>query len=250
VILSTVTFWPAPDDTAAPVQPTPTGAPTAATPAAPAPGPATALPSGPAKSDATTSATPTLLPGSLTLSTNSVDLGRSATRATFQVTNVGDLPVLFQVSSHATWLRVSPIGGGLSDGGDTRVTVVADRSKVREGSSTARVLVSWDAGSATVTVSLDEERPPAVGAPTVPPGSSCDVDVRATVSDESGLATVTLVAGDASTTRMTRSSGSTWTARLHIAVGGSYTLHVVATDTRGNTTTGPSSTTAIDPCPQ
>jgi hypothetical protein len=49
---------------------------------------------------------------------------------------------------------------------------------------------------------------------------------------------------------MTRGSGSTWTTQLHVAVGGTFTLHVVATDARGNTTAGPTTTVEIDPCPQ
>jgi hypothetical protein len=41
-----------------------------------------------------------------------------------------------------------------------------------------------------------------------------------------------------------------WSARIHITLGGSYTFHATATDTRGNRATGPESSASINPCPQ
>jgi RNA polymerase sigma factor (sigma-70 family) len=248
-----VTFWPSPDDAAAPIVATPT---TTSTPTSPAPlssAPSvTGSPSGSVSPSATSTGTPVPLPGSLAVSTRSIDLGRSDTRATFGLTNTGGLPVDYQVSSRTAWLRVTSIGGRLSDGGSTSVGVVADRIKVPEGASTGRVLVTWDGGSLTVRVRLTEERDPVVGAPSVPAGSSCDVTVTVRATDESGVGSVRLAwsgPGGSGTARMARAA-SAWSATVHISIGGSYTFRATATDGRGNTATGPSTTIDVNPCPQ
>jgi hypothetical protein len=42
-----------------------------------------------------------------------------------------------------------------------------------------------------------------------------------------------------------------WTTQIGpFPVGGAVTMRVTATDRHGNTTTGPSSTINVDPCPQ
>jgi len=259
VVAALVLLWPQSDDTADDVSPTDatptsqaTTAPTAT--AAVSPSPATESEPTPSQSQAPTpSETPTQLPGTLTLSTRAIDLGRAASRGTFGLTNSGELPVDYQVSSHTPWLRLASIGGRLAGDYSTQVTVVADRSQVSEGVSRGRVLVTWDGGRAVVTVTLDEERPPVISAAAVPANASCEVDVTATVTDESALKAVTLVWSGPSgsgRTAMTLQSGATWTAHLSVAVGGDFTLRVVATDARGNSGTGPETTAAINPCPQ
>ena len=201
--------------------------------------------------------TPTLLPGTLTVSTRSINLGRTSSQATFGLINTGDLPAIYQLSSRTRWLSVAPIGGALSGGGGRDVTVVADRSEVPEGRLRGRVLVTWDGGSATVTVSLDEERPPTVGTPSVL-RTTCTtsgrvVIVTASVSDESRLTSVRLswTGPSGSGSASMAPSSSRWVAQMGpFPIGGSVTMRVTATDSRGNTTRGPSRTINVDPCPQ
>ena len=257
VVAALVLLWPQSDDAADDVSPAdatltsqPTTLPT--TPLSPAP-PTASEPAPVPSQTPTPSATPTQLPGTLALSTNAIDLGRAARRGTFGLTNSGDLPVDYQVSSRTPWLQLTSIGGRLAGDYSTQVTVVADRTRVREGANRGRVLVTWEGGRAVVTVSLDEERAPVVGSAAVPANASCEVDVTATVTDESALKAVTLVWSGPSgsgRTAMTPQSGASWKGHLSVTVGGDFTLHVVATDSRGNSGTGPATTAPINPCPQ
>jgi RNA polymerase sigma factor (sigma-70 family) len=255
-VLATVLLWPDSDESAAPLAGSPsTQATTAPTPAlSPAPT-ASGTPDASPTPTPTPSATPSQAPGSLTVSTHSINLGRSASRDTFGLTNIGEVPVIYTVSVRAKWLSVTPIGGQVAGGDGARVTVTADRSRVREGRSNGTVEVSWDGGSATVTVSLDEERPPVVGIPRAETDPSCSqpvVSVIASVTDDSTLASVTLrwTGPNGSGSAAMSPSGSTWTASMGpFTLGGDITMHVVATDSHGNTTTGPAGTASATPCP-
>jgi RNA polymerase sigma factor (sigma-70 family) len=254
-VLATVLLWRDTDDAAAPTVATPTSttsiAPnTSAPPLSPVPATSPAPTETPEQTP-TPSATPTQLPGMLTVSTRSIDLGRTATRAAFDVTNTGELPVIYQVSSRTRWLSVSSIGGSLSGGSTGQIDLRADRDGLREGSSTGSIVVSWGGGSVTVRVRLTEERGPVVGAPSVPPNSSCDVTVSARATDESGVDAVRLAwtgPAGSGTRRMSR-AGSVWSTTIHISIGGSYSLQATATDSRGNTATGPATTVDLNPCP-
>jgi RNA polymerase sigma factor (sigma-70 family) len=258
IVLSSVLFWPEADQAVAPVDATPTAevtpAPTTAsqspTPTAAAP---TVAPPTPAPT-VTPSETATQVPGSLIVSTRGINLGTTGTQARFLLTNIGDLPVTYQVSPRVPWLSLRAIGGKLAGGRGTETILQADRAAVREGVSTGRVVITWNGGSLTVRVTLDEERLPVVGQPTVPANQSCDVDVSATVTDESGVDSAVLAwTGPSASgrTEMRRpQTGSTWTAQLNVAVGGSFTMQVDAKDSRGNAATGPSSTVVLDPCRQ
>ena len=78
-----------------------------------------------------------------------------------------------------------------------------------------------------------------------------EVDVSATVTDDTELDEVVLVwsgAGDSGSTEMS-GSGSTWRGTMGpLPRGGEVTLRVIATDEQGNTTSGPSTTTEVDSC--
>jgi hypothetical protein len=127
-------------------------------PAEPDPGPTVTVAPGsttPPVPTASGSASP--VAGALTVSTHSIDLGRTATRATFNLVNTGELPVIYQLSSRTRWLSAGSIGGQLAGGNVMRVVVGADRSGLPRGRWSGRLLVTWDGGSATVAVSLDQE---------------------------------------------------------------------------------------------
>ena len=117
--------------------------------------------------------------------------------------------------------------------------------------------ITWDAGSAPITVRLTKGKPPTVGRPSLG-ASSCGsggrtVKVSASASDASGLDSVVLKwTGPSGSGRATMSgSGSSWSGAMGpFPVGGKVTLSVTATDKRGNSATGPSTTTNVDPCPQ
>ncbi len=200
-----------------------------------------------------TSSEPSKAPGALTVSTTSISLGRTGNSSTITLTNSGDLPVDYKLTSSAGWLSASPVSGRVEGGASSRLAVRADRGRVGEGSSAGTVGISWATGSARVAVSLVEERGPNVGRPSAGSSSSCTSNpAQVSVSDESGLRSVVLRwsgAGSGSASMSPR--GSVWRADMgQFANGGSVTLRVTATDKRGNTTTGPSRTISVDPCPQ
>jgi RNA polymerase sigma factor (sigma-70 family) len=205
----------------------------------------------------TPTSTPTkgLLAGTITVSTQLIDLGRTRTSAPVQLTNTGDKTRTFEVTTSPRWLTASPATGPLPPGGSDTVTVTARRSAVPAGAAAGKLTVTWDGGSAQVTVRLVEDRPPSVGRPIIGE-STCgpsgrEVTVRASVTDDTELDEVVLrwsgPAGSGSTEMS--ESGSTWSGTMGpFPQGGTVTLRVTATDEQDSTTTGPSSTTQISSC--
>jgi len=256
-VLGTVLLWPDTDAAAPTAGPTTPSVAASGPPASPTPTTTTTTteqtptPTPTPTPTATPSATPSLLPGTLSLSTRSIDLGRTRTQGSFRLSNTGEQPVLFQVSSRTRWLTMSLIGGQMAGGTNREVGLRADRGGLPEGRSTGTVVVSWEGGRTTVQVTLVEEHDPVVGAPSVPPNSSCDVTVTVRVTDESRLARVVLTWTGPQTGQARMSgSGSLWSSVVHVSIGGTYTFTATATDTRGNVATGPSTITVVNPCPQ
>jgi RNA polymerase sigma factor (sigma-70 family) len=243
MIAGTALLWPGGAD-----DPTPTAASDQATSTTPSP---TASPT------PTPDTTEGLLAGTITVSTQLVDLGTDGTTAPVRLTNTGDQTRTYQVSTSKPWLTVSPVGGSLAPGGSEEVHVTAARSRLPEGAATGSLTVTWDGGRASVTVRLTREKPPTVGR-TALGTSACGragrtVKVSAPVSDDSGLDSVVLRwTGPSGPGKATMSpTDSAWSGDMGpFAVGGKVTLSVTATDKRGNSTTGPSTSTNVDPCPQ
>ncbi|MCW2750349.1 MAG: hypothetical protein JWR83_1459 [Aeromicrobium sp.] len=195
---------------------------------------------------------PTPAPGSITLSTTSISLGRSKSNSTVTLTNSGRLAIAYRLTTTSGWLSAVPTTGQLDAGASSRVAIHADRAKVGEGVAKGSVVISWDAGRSAVQVSLDKEVGPIVGRPSTGANPSCSVPVTVVASDPSGVASVILRwsgPGLSDTTTMSR-SGSHWAAEMGpFTVGGHVTMRVVATDTRGNKTTGPAVRITVNPCP-
>lgn len=216
----------------------------------------TARPSGSTSATPSATATPTTslapAPPVLTVSTTAIDLGRRSTSGSFTIGNSGGSLLSWAASTSAAWLDLSAGSGTLTGGASTPLGVSIDRSRLPEGRSTATVVVSGAGQSRAVTVTAVEERAPVVGPPSTGPSPSCEVTVTASVRDESGLSAVTLHwsgPGGAGTATMS-GAGSTWSAQIGpISTGGSYTMYVVARDTRGNTATGPTRSIYVNPCP-
>jgi hypothetical protein len=90
-------------------------------------------------------------PGAIAVSTHLVDL-RGASSGSFGIANIGDLPVLYQVSSRTRWLSVEPIGGQLAGHGGRRIDVRVAPITGLEDRATGSVVVSWDGGTALVRI--------------------------------------------------------------------------------------------------
>ena len=217
----------------------------AATSTAPTSTPTTAAPSTSTSTSTsvTTSTTtpPPAAPPSLTVSPARVDLGSAGTSATLTVRNGGDEPLSWAAAPSTPWLRVRPSSGRLDGGEQARLSLSATRDGLPEGDANARVELTWGGAARSVAVALRVEHPPEISdlgasppqiavAPCVPTTTL----VGATVTDESGLSSVTLRWGGQSVPMAQRSGR--WFARLGpVASPGTVSWQVVATDSRGNT---------------
>lgn len=189
--------------------------------------------------------------GSLTLSTTTLDLGPTASTGTFRLTNVGGTDVTATLAASAAWASV-PGSVTVPAGGARDVTVRVDRGAVAEGTSAADVTVRWPDGSGRVRVTLSQDRPPVVGAPTASPGA-CNTPVPVSVGvTDTDVTGVRLdwqgPSGPGSSTLS--GSGSTWSGAMGpFPIGGTVTFRATAVDASGSTTTGPASTIDVLPCP-
>ncbi|CAN5423795.1 hypothetical protein BH23ACT9_BH23ACT9_38350 [soil metagenome] len=125
-----------------------------------------------------------------------LDLGASRPDGTVRVDNRGGTPLTFTAGATAAWLAIGPTGGTLAAGEHRDLTVTAHRDGLGEGDHTGVLRVRSDAGGADVTVRMAIERPPSITSAAVGHarlGLRTDrTSVLATVTDESGLARVTL----------------------------------------------------------
>lgn len=228
------------------------GPPTAGLTPAPTGGPSAGT-SGQPNASANPSVEATQLPGTLTLSTRSIDLGLIRTSGSVRISGKGDVPVTFFASSDADWLSASPRSDTVTGSSSTTMVITVNRGRVREGTSTGHIQLMWNGGSATITVKLRQENDPQVARPTAPANSSCSLPVAVEASDDTGLDTVKLRwsgPGSAGGTLTMHRSGGQWVTTIEpITIGGDYTMRAIATDTRGNTTTGPALELSVDPCP-
>ena len=241
VIAGTMLLWPGEADDSAP---------TAASETSSTPGPTPTDTPSPTPSDGQPS-------GTLTLSTQLIDLGTDGTSAPVRLTNTGEASLTYRVTTTKPWLKVSPAGGTVAGNVASTIVVSAQRSKVAKSKATGVVTIVWEGGAAPVTVRLAKGQPPTIGRVALG-ASACGsggrtVKVSAVVSDESGLDSVVLrwtgPSGPGSTTMSP--SGSIWSGVMGpFPVAGNVTLSVTATDQQGNSTTGPSTSTRIDRCPQ
>ena len=200
----------------------------------------------------TPTATPT--PGQLLVSAHLVDLGRRDKSATIGLSNGGGLPVHYTASTEAPWLDLSPTTGQIDGGRGTDLVLTADRSALPEGAADATLTLAWDHGTATVQVKIDVERPPEITSYQFTE-RGCDAYAAAQVTDESGLASVSLVwtrpsSGEQTTQMTSPQGGDTWSAALGPFIGSAdITAHVTATDKRGNTSTSAPITVHVVGCP-
>lgn len=260
-ISAIVLLWPAGSDDDPTAQQTPITPGLVEEPSAP---PASTPPSAPPGAEPGLSGVPqppaVLLPGSLSVSTRTVDLGADRISSSVELTNTGDRQLSYRVASRNGWLTVTPAGGGLDGGSSADILVRADRAALAEGAATGSFVITWDRGSVPVTVRLVEERPPVVGAPRVgtlgcasPGAPAGPVPVVVAASDDTGLASVTLTwtGLDGTGSATMGSVGGGWSGSAGpFATPGSVTVWATATDVRGNSSTGPATTVNVDPCPQ
>ncbi|WP_156994134.1 BACON domain-containing protein [Pseudonocardia acaciae] len=183
----------------------------------------------------------------LTLSTTVIDLGAAESTATVTLSNTGATPSAWRAVPADPWLKVTPASGVLAGNTTQELTVVADRGAVpHEGDARTRLGVGTadGQGQVDVTVALRQERPPVItnagASATRIGGYGCPTVsvITATVRDESPPVRVVLV-GPGQRSQPMQANGDTYTGRLGSGSGANIVWQVTATDSRGNTATGP-----------
>ena len=197
------------------------------------------------------SSSPTVAPpGRLAVSPRSLDLGASGTRS-ITLRNSGGSSVSFTVSAQQGWLSVSPGSGTLKPGQSRQLTVRADRAGLPEGSSSGRISVGWDKGTAPVDVTASRNAPPVIG-DLRPLQADCTAPVTLTVpiSDESGIASASVAwSGPSTGSRALTLRGNVYFASIGTINAGTLQLTVTATDSLGNVSRRTGSF-VVNPCPQ
>lgn len=185
-------------------------------------------------------------PGVLTLSARTIDLGPTATGATLTLSNTGGRTIDWSISGGGAPFSVGATGGSLAPGASVAVPIGVDRTGRSEGDISTQfgVASSSGVGPTALTVRASVERAPVVSITTAPSLVNCPIGigqpVRASVTDDSAIASVTLSwsgPGNPGSTAMALRTGN-WFGRLvPEAVNGAWTITVTATDVRGNSAT-------------
>lgn len=146
-------------------------------------------------SSTSSSTTSTLapVPGALTLSTTTVDLGANRSSGAVTISNPGGLPVSWSASGNPAPFSLVNAGGTLQPGESTTLTVALDRSNMGEGDVIGNVTLTDGVAEQLLVMKARVEHAPILVIDDGPEGvlSACDTvnpTVYVTYSDESALA--------------------------------------------------------------
>ena len=138
--------------------------------------------------------------GQLAVDTAPVVFGPAAVQAEVRIGNTGREPLVFETRAAVPWISFVGGEGTIDPGASVVVSAVLDRSRVPEGATDGEIRVQSNGGSAVVPVRAQVERAPELSGFEVTPQSvvvrrcpgSTPAQVRATIVEESGVATVEL----------------------------------------------------------
>ena len=248
--------------TSAPTAPTTTSstAPVTATPTPSATPPSTTAPP-------TTVARTTLPPigARLQVSTTPLQFGPGTTASNVVISNTGDRNLSFDATvvvanGNAAGLlfTITPSSGQVDPGSALTISVAPNRSAGSEGDHSAQLQIVSTGGNTFVPISVSIEHPPSLVSSFVTPVTVSDntgicvgdparttTAVTVSVSDESGIASVTARWGGSAVLALTRSTtrAGEWVGRvgpwppLTSTSSRPESMTIVVTDTRGNTST-------------
>ncbi|MEZ5259210.1 MAG: hypothetical protein R2705_20710 [Ilumatobacteraceae bacterium] len=183
-------------------------------------------------------------PARLEVSTTFVDLGSTATSASFQLSNTGGTALSWSFGGSWSPFSISPANGSIAPGASTAISVSIDRATSSEG-TTVRVLeMNTDAATSTasvIEVASTTSRPPAVEILRADTEMSCPItraaSVAAQVTDDSALSSVVLQwngpGGDGTASMSAGRTG--WAGTVPVtSTNGTWRYAVLATDSFGN----------------
>ncbi|HEX6656745.1 MAG TPA: sigma-70 family RNA polymerase sigma factor [Ilumatobacter sp.] len=184
---------------------------------------------------------PPLLPGQLTLSATTIDLGSALDQTRVVLTNTGGQPLEWSLTGELAPFIWSTTGGELMPGADTELRIGIERDGLLEGDYQRDVTITSSGEGGTILTALAAvEHPPTVTPVRFSSTLACPSPVglvTVTVVDESQITSVELTwtgTGVPGAARLNQ-GGEGWTGRLTPArINGPWTWIVHATDTRGN----------------
>lgn len=145
----------------------------------------------------TTSTTGSSVPGSIEVSTDTIDFGGDGTAGEFELTNPGGAATDWTLASSSGALAVSAGSGEIPGGESVTIEISLNRDEVGEGEISETLTVSWPDGQIQIAVVGIHEDNPVIHNPQASPGSveveGCDVTrttVSARVRDTSPLESV------------------------------------------------------------
>lgn len=216
--------------------------------------------------DSTTSTTvssDTTLPGSLTVSTESVDFGAEGIAGQFEIINDGGGPAGWSLETSTDAISLSSVEGETAGGESTAIDLSLNREEIEEGELAESVTLTWDGGQIEIAVAATHEDNPIIHNPQASPSSvevsgneectNTRTTVSARIRDTSPLESVVVRwspdGGGQQETAMTAVGNDMFEAVIGpFTVERSATARIVAFDERGNAG-GATTTVNVVACP-
>jgi len=214
-------------------------------------------------STSTTASSDTTLPGSLSVSAESVDFGADGIAGQFEIINDGGGPAGWSLESSSDALALSSVEGETAGGESTAIDLSLNREEIEEGELAETVTLTWDGGQIEIAVAATHEDNPIIHNPQASPSSvevagdeectNTQTTVSARVRDTSPLESVVVRwspdGGGEQETEMTAVGNDMFEAVIGpFTVERSATARIVAFDERGNVG-GANTTVSVVACP-
>ncbi len=215
------------------------------------------------ESTSTTVSSDTTLPGSLSVSAESVDLGAEGIAGQFEIINDGGGPAGWSLDSSTDAISLSSGEGETAGGESTVIDLSLDREEIEEGELSETVTLSWGEGQIEIAVVATHEDNPIIHNPQASPSSvevsgdpvctNTQTTVSARIRDTSPLESVVVRwspdGGGEQETQMTAVGNDMFEAVIGpFTVERSATARIVAFDERGNAG-GATTTVNVVACP-
>lgn len=215
------------------------------------------------ESTSTTVSSDTTLPGSLSVSAESIDLGAEGIAGQFEIINDGGAPAGWSLESSSDAISFSSSEGETAGGERTAIDLSLNREEIEEGELSETVTLTWDEGQIEIAVVATHEDNPIIHNPKASPSSvevsgdpactNTQTTVSARIRDTSPLESVVVRwspdGGGEQETQMTAVGNDMFEAVIGpFTVERSATARIVAFDERGNAG-GANTTVNVVACP-
>lgn len=215
------------------------------------------------ESTSTTVSSDTTLPGSLSVSAESVDFGADGIGGEFEIINDGGGPAGWSLEASTDAISLSSGEGETAGGESTAIELSLNREEIEEGDLAETVTLTWEGGQIEIAVVATHEDNPIIHNPQASPSSvevsgdqectDTQTTVSARIRDTSPLESVVVRwspdGGGEQEKEMTAVGNDMFEAVIGpFTVERSATVRIVAFDERGNAG-GANTTVNVVACP-